>query len=102
MMIPLQHFLLIGAILFSLGLFAVITRKNAIQILMGIELMINASILNMVAFGKYDKVDNTGQIFGLFIIILAAAAVAVALVIIMNLYKRAQTIDPNQTKSLRG
>ncbi len=101
-MIPLQHFLLIGAVLFSLGLFAVITRKNAIQILMGIELMINASILNMVAFGKYDKVDNTGQIFGLFIIILAAAAVAVALVIIMNLYKRAQTIDPNQTKSLRG
>jgi NADH-quinone oxidoreductase subunit K len=69
---------------------------------MGIELMVNASILNMVAFGKYDKVDNTGQIFGLFIIILAAAAVAVALVIIMNLYKRAQTIDPNQTKSLRG
>ena len=101
-MIPLQHFLLIGAVLFSLGLFAVITRKNAIQILMGIELMINASILNMVAFGKYDKVDNTGQIFGLFIIILAAASVAVALVIIMNLYKRAQTIDPNQTKSLRG
>lgn len=101
-MIPLQHFLLIGAALFSLGLFAVVTRKNAIQILMGIELMINASILNMVAFGKYDKIDNTGQIFGLFIIILAAAAVAVALVIIMNLYKRAQTIDPNQTKSLRG
>ncbi|HTN20358.1 MAG TPA: NADH-quinone oxidoreductase subunit NuoK [Pelobium sp.] len=101
-MIPLQHFLLIGAILFSLGLFAIITRKNAIQILMGIELMLNASILNMVAFGKYDKIDNTGQIFGLFIIILAAAAVAVALVIIMNLYKRAQTIDPNQTKSLRG
>ncbi|HEX7365554.1 MAG TPA: NADH-quinone oxidoreductase subunit NuoK [Pelobium sp.] len=101
-MIPLQHFLLIGAVLFSLGLFAVITRKNAIQILMGIELMINASILNMVAFGRYDKVDNTGQIFGLFIIILAAAAVAVALVIIMNLYKRAQTIDPNETKSLKG
>lgn len=101
-MIPLIHFLLIGAVLFSLGLFAVITRKNAIQILMGIELMINASILNMVAFGKYDKVDNTGQIFGLFIIILAAAAVAVALVIIMNLFKRVQTVDPNQTKSLRG
>ena len=101
-MIPLQHFLFIGAILFSLGLFAVITRKNAIQILMGIELMINASILNMVAFGKYDKIDNTGQIFGLFIIVLAAAAVAVALVIIMNLYKMAQTIDPNQTNSLRG
>jgi NADH:ubiquinone oxidoreductase subunit K len=101
-MIPLQHFLFISAALFSLGLFAVITRKNAIQILMGIELMINASILNMVAFGKYDKIDNTGQVFGLFIIVLAAAAVAVALVIIMNLYKRVKTIDPNQTNLLKG
>lgn len=101
-MIPLQHFLFIGAVLFSLGLFAVITRKNAIQILMGIELMINAAILNMVAFGKYDKIDNTGQIFGLLIIVLAAASVAVALVIIMNLYKRVKTIDPNQTNTLKG
>ncbi|OAQ40532.1 NADH-quinone oxidoreductase subunit K [Pedobacter psychrophilus] len=101
-MIPLQHFLFISAALFSLGLFAIITRKNAIQILMGIELMINASILNIVAFGKYDKIDNTGQVFGLFIIVLAAAAVAVALVIIMNLYKRVKTIDPNQTNLLKG
>lgn len=101
-MIPLAHFLFIGATLFSLGLFAVITRKNAIQILMGVELMINASILNMVAFGKYDRIDNTGEIFALFIIVLAAAAVAVALVIIMNLYKRSQTIDPNQSNTLRG
>ena len=101
-MIPLQHFLFISAALFSLGLFAVITRKNAIQILMGIELMINASILNIVAFGKYYKIDNTGQVFGLFIIVLAAAAVAVALVIIMNLYKRVKTIDPNQTNLLKG
>jgi NADH-quinone oxidoreductase subunit K len=101
-MIPLQHFLLIGAILFCLGLYAVIIRKNAIQILMGIELMINASILNLVAFGKYDKINNTGQIFALFVIILAAAAVAVALVIILNMYKRANTIDPNQTDQLQG
>ena len=101
-MIPLQHFLFISAALFNLGLFAVITRKNAIQILMGIELMINGSILNMVAFGKYDKIDNTGQVFGLFIIVLAAAAVAVTLVIIMNLYKRVKTIDPNQTNLLKG
>lgn len=101
-MIPLQHFLLVGAILFCLGLFAVISRKNAIQILMGIELMINASILNLVAFGKYDKINNTGQIFALFIIVLAAAAVAIALVIILNLYKRANTIDPNQTDTLQG
>ncbi|WP_442795520.1 NADH-quinone oxidoreductase subunit NuoK [Pelobium manganitolerans] len=101
-MITLQHFLLISAALFALGLYGVITRKNAIQILMGIELMINASILNMVAFSKFDRAENTGQVFGLFIIILAAVAVAVALVIIMNLYKRVQTIDPSKTKSLKG
>lgn len=101
-MIPLQHFLFISAALFCLGLFAVITRKNAIQILIGIELMLNAAILNLVAFGKYDKIDNTGQIFALFVIVLAAAAVAVALVIIMNLYKRVKSIDPNLNNTLRG
>lgn len=101
-MIHLQHFLFISAALFCLGLFAVITRKNAIQILIGIELMLNAAILNLVAFGKYDKVDNTGQMFALFVIVLAAAAVAVALVIIMNLYKRVKSIDPNLNNSLRG
>lgn len=101
-MIPLQHFLFISAALFCLGLFAVITRKNAIQILIGIELMLNAAILNLVAFGKYDKVDNTGQMFALFVIVLAAAAVAVALVIIMNLYKRVKSIDPNLNNTLRG
>jgi NADH-quinone oxidoreductase subunit K len=56
----------------------------------------------MVAFGKYDKIDNTGQMFGLFIIVLAAASVAVALVIIMNLYKRTKNIDPNKANSLNG
>lgn len=101
-MIQLQHFLTISAILFSLGLYGVITRKNAIQILMGVELMLNASILNLVAFGKYDRIDNTGEIFALFVIVLAAAAVAVALVIIMNLYKRAQTINPNKANTLKG
>jgi NADH:ubiquinone oxidoreductase subunit K len=101
-MIPLQHFLFISAALFCLGLFAVITRKNAIQILIGIELMLNAAILNLVAFGKYDKVDNIGQMFALFVIVLAAAAVAVALVIIMNLYKRVKSIDPNLNNTLRG
>lgn len=101
-MIQLQHFLIISAILFSLGLYGVITRKNAIQILMGVELMLNASILNLVAFGKYDRIDNTGEIFALFVIVLAAAAVAVALVIIMNLYKRAQTINPNKANTLKG
>ncbi|WP_304062271.1 NADH-quinone oxidoreductase subunit NuoK [Pedobacter glucosidilyticus] len=101
-MISLQHFLFIAAILFCLGIYAVITRKNAIQVLIGIELMINASILNLVAFARYDVVNNNGQLFALFVIVLAAASVAVGLVIILNFFKRVKTIDPNKANSLRG
>ena len=101
-MITLYHFLVVGAILFSLGMYAVITRKNAIQVLIGVELMLNSSILNLVAFGKYDRIANTGQLFALFIIVLAAASVAVGLVIILNFYNRVKTIDPNEANTLRG
>jgi NADH-quinone oxidoreductase subunit K len=101
-MISLYHFLIIAAILFCLGIYAVITRKNAIQVLIGIELMINASILNLVAFAKYDVINNNGQLFALFVIVLAAASVAVGLVIILNFFKRVKTIDPNKANSLRG
>lgn len=101
-MITLYHFLIVGAILFSLGIYAVITRRNAIQVLIGVELMLNSSILNLVAFGKYDKIDNAGQMFALFVIVLAAAAVAVGLVIILNFYNKVKTVDPNKANTLRG
>lgn len=101
-MITIYHFLIVGAILFSVGLYAVITRKHAIQVLIGIELMLNSSILNLVAFGKYDKIDNSGQLFALFVIVLAAASVAVGLVIILNFYNKTKTVDPNKANTLRG
>ena len=101
-MIPLTHFLIISALLFSMGLYAVITRRNAILVLIGVELMLNASILNLVAFGKYDKADNAGQMFAIFIIVLAAASVAVGLAIVLNFYKRIGNIDPNKANNLRG
>lgn len=100
-MIPLSHFLLISACLFCIGLYAVLTRKNAIQILIGIEFMINAAVLNFVAFGRYDKLSGGGQMFGLFAIVLAAAGVAVALAIILNVYKHFKTIDPTKTDTLK-
>jgi NADH-quinone oxidoreductase subunit K len=100
-MIPLSHFLIIGACLFSMGLYAVLTKKNAIQVLIGIEFMINAAILNFVAFGKYDKINGGGQMFALFSIVLAAAGVAVALAIILNVYKHFKTIDPSKIDNLR-
>jgi NADH:ubiquinone oxidoreductase subunit K len=101
-MITLSNFLLIGAGLFCIGIYMVLSKRNAIQILIGIELIINSAILNLVAFGKYDKVNNAGQSFALFGIVLAAAAVAVALAIILNVYRQYKTIDPSKVENLRG
>jgi NADH-quinone oxidoreductase subunit K len=101
-MIPLSHFLIISACLFCIGLYAVLTKKNAIQILIGIEFMINAAVLNFVAFGKFDKVNGGGQLFALFAIVLAAAGVAVALAIILNVYKHFKTIDPSKINKLKN
>lgn len=100
-MISLTNYMVIGAGLFCVGIFIVLSKRNAIQVLIGIELMLNAAILNMVAFGRYDKFDNGGQMFALFAIVLAAATTAVALAIILNVYRRFKTIDPNKVDKLR-
>jgi NADH-quinone oxidoreductase subunit K len=100
-MITLSDYLIVSAGLFCIGLFIILTKRNAIQVLIGIELMLNAAILNLVAFGKYDRLNNGGQMFALFAIVLAAATTAVALAIILNVYKKYKTIDPNQVNELR-
>lgn len=100
-MIPLSHFMLISSGLFCIGLYAVLTKRNAIQVLIGIEFMINAAILNFVAFGRYDKIIGGGQMFALFAIVLSAAGVAVALAIILNVYKHYKTIDPAKIDTLK-
>ncbi|MFD2147565.1 NADH-quinone oxidoreductase subunit NuoK [Mucilaginibacter antarcticus] len=100
-MISLTDFLLVSTALFCIGLYMIVVKQNAIQILIGIELMLNAAILNLVAFGKYDKINNGGQIFALFAIVLAAATTAVALAIILNVYKKYKTIDPGKINQLK-
>jgi NADH-quinone oxidoreductase subunit K len=100
-MIPLSHFVIISAVLFCIGLYIVVTKHNAILVLIGIELILNAAILNLVAFGKYDKLNNNGQIFAIFAIVLAAATTAVALAIILNVYRRYKTIDPDKVNQLK-
>lgn len=100
-MISLTHFLLISAALFCIGLYAVLSKRNAIQMLIGIEFMINAAIINFVAFSRYDKIAGSGQIFALFAIVLAAAGVAVTLAIILNVYKYYRTIDPAKIDNLK-
>ena len=100
-MITLTNFVLIGAGLFAIGIYMVLAKRNAIQVLIGIEFILNAAILNLVAFGKYDKLNNSGQTFALFAIVLAGASAAVALAIILNVYKQYKTIDPNKVEKLK-
>ena len=100
-MIGLSDFLIVSAGLFCVGLYIILTKRNAIQVLIGIEMMLSAAILNLVAFGKYDRLANGGQMFALFAIVLAAATTAVALAIILNVYKKYKTIDPDQIHELK-
>lgn len=100
-MITLTDFLIVSVAMFCIGLYMLLTKRNAIQLLIGIELMLNAGILNLVAFGKYDRINNGGQVFALFAIVLAAATTAVALAIILNVYKKYKTIDPGRINNLK-
>ncbi|MCG8344096.1 MAG: NADH-quinone oxidoreductase subunit NuoK [Chlorobiales bacterium] len=98
--IGLNHYLVISAILFGLGLFAIVTRKNAIVVLMGVELILNAANVNLLAFSKYNG-GMEGVMFSLFVIVLAAAEAAVALAIIINIYKTFNTVDVSSIDSMK-
>ncbi|MCX8010622.1 MAG: NADH-quinone oxidoreductase subunit NuoK [Ignavibacteria bacterium] len=102
-MIPvgLNHFLVLSALLFSLGIFAVLTRKNAIMVLMGIELILNSANINFIAFAKFGSLGFSGQIVSLFVIILAAAEAAVALAIVLNIYKNFNTVNVDEIDGLK-
>lgn len=101
MHVSLMHYIIVSAILFSLGLFGVITRKNAILVLMGIELILNAANINFIAFSRYGGLKLDGQAVAVFIIILAAAEAAVALAIILNIYKRFQNVNVDEINTLK-
>ncbi|MBI2372316.1 MAG: NADH-quinone oxidoreductase subunit NuoK [Deltaproteobacteria bacterium] len=101
-MIGLHHYLVVSAVLFALGMFAIITRKNGVAILMGIELVLNAANLNFVAFSRYVWGGLTGQVFAIFVIMLAAAEAAVMLAIVIAVYDRFQSIDVDRVDSLKG
>ena len=93
----LESFLLLSLVLFCLGLFAVLSHRNLIAVLVGVELMMNAASLNLMAFNRFRVTDpTTGQVFVLIIIGLAAAEVAIFLSIILNLYRTRRTIDAEQ------
>jgi len=102
MSLGLSHFLALSSLIFCLGLYNVMTRRNAIGILMGVELILNAASINLVAFGRYNGTPVSGSVFALFIIVLAAAEAAVALAIVVNIYKRYHTIDTAEATLLKG
>ena len=99
-MIPQEYFLALASILFVIGAYGVLTRKNAIIVLMCIELMLNAANINFVTFSAFRN-DTAGQVFALFSIAIAAAEVAVGLAILLNLQKTQDTINLEDIKLLR-
>ena len=94
MALGLEHYLILAAVLFSIGLFGALTKRNAVIILMCIELMLNAVNITMVAFSSYIvPLLLTGQVFAIFVIVVAAAEVAVGVAIILAIYRGLETID---------
>ena len=106
--IGLQHYLLLAALLFVCGLLTILVKRNAIGILMGVELILNAANVNLVAFNAFSHGGGAGglrldgQVFAIFVIVLAAAEAAVALAIALNFYNNHLTIDVDRADELKG
>jgi len=96
----LNTYLFVAAILFSLGVFGVMTRRNGIAVLMGVELILNACNINFVAFSRFGGMNLDGHVFGLLVIVLAAAEAAVALAIIINIYNNLNTINVDNASTM--
>jgi len=101
MSVGLEDYLAVSGLLFAIGFFGVLLRRNTIVIYMGLELMLNASTLALVAFSRYNNTMD-GNVFVFFIITVAAAEVAVGLAIIVALFRKRQTIEVDQQNALRN
>ena len=102
--LTLNHFLVLGLILFLLGGYCVLSRRNAIGILLGIELILNAANINYIAFSFYGggAMKYDGQVFAIFVIMLAAAEAVIGLAIVLAIYQNLRTIDVSATETLSG
>lgn len=101
-MVPLWMFLGVAAVLFAIGLFGVLSRRNAVAILMGVELMLNAVNINLVAFWRYRTPETMfGQAFAVFVFVVAAAEAAVGLALIVSIYRRRQSVAVEDVNLLK-
>ncbi len=100
--IGLRHFLFVSLIVFILGLYCVLTRKNAIGILLGVELILNSANINYIAFSHFSSGNYDGQVFAIFVIMLAAAEAVIGLAIVLGIYQNFSSIDIEAVDSLQG
>jgi NADH-quinone oxidoreductase subunit K len=101
--VDLNHYLVLGALLFVCGVVCMAMKRNAIGILMGVELVLNGANLNFVAFARYNPAfEVEGQIFALLVIVMAAAEAAIALAIVLNFYNNHMTVDVDTAEELKG
>lgn len=98
---PLEHFLVLSAIIFCCGIYTIITRKNAVSILIGVELVLNAANINLVAFSAFTHAGMAGPLFVIFVIVLAAAEAAVALAIIIGMYQNFGRVDVDKATEMK-
>ena len=101
MEVGLNHFLVVSTLLFSMGIYAIVTRKNAIQVLMGVELILNSANINFIAFTRFGNFGLQGHLIALFVIVLAAAEAAIALAIVLNIYKTLSTVNIDEVDNLK-
>ncbi len=100
--IGLNHYLTVGAVLFVCGVVCMATKRNAVGILMGVELVLNGANVNFVAFSRFTPLGLDGQVFSLFVIVLAAAEAAIALAIVLNFYNNHLTVDVDRADEMGG
>ncbi len=98
--VGLQHYLIVGLALFCLGMYCVLTRRNAIGVLMGIELILNAANVNYIAFSRFASGGAHGQVYSVFVIMLAAAEAVIGMAIVLGIYRRFHSIDVAAMKQL--
>ena len=100
--IGLHHYLFTSLLVFLCGVFTVLTRRNAIGVLMGVELILNSANINYIAFSRFGGGGYDGQVFSVVVIMLAAAEAAIGLAIVLGIYRQFETIDVEATDTLRG
>ena len=103
MTVPLTAYLIVAAVLFAIGVYAILAQRSAVMVLMGIELLLNAVGLNLVAFWRYVTPQNmSGQVFAAFVFVVAAAEAAVGLAIIITIYRNRRSVVVEEVNVLKG